>query len=87
MFEKFFSKSKTLAKAKKSIYPRVVLGRPRHLIVIHPIKDITKVDIKYPLIDPFAHAEIKWVPENKGLIYKVVEPHLSDREEKLLKKI
>lgn len=87
MFEKIFSKSKVLAKAKKSIYPRVVLGRPRHLIVIAPVKDISKVDIKYPLIDPFAHAEIKWLPEKKGLIYRVVEPHLSDREEKLLKKI
>lgn len=87
MFERFFSKSKVLAKAKKSFYPKIVLGRPRHLIVIPTFKDITEVDIKYPLIEPFASAEIKWLPDKKILIYKLVEPHLSDREERLLRKI
>jgi len=86
MFERFFSSSRWVTKAK-SIYPKVMLGRPRHLIVIPAFKDITKVNIKYPLIEPFAQAEIKWVPEEKRLIYNLIEPTLSEREEKLLHKI
>lgn len=83
----FSSKQKGLTKSKKSRYPRITLTRPRHLIVIPPLKDITKVNVKYTLIEPFAHAEIKWVPEKKVLVYRIVEPHLSEREDRLLKKI
>lgn len=83
----FSSKQKGLTKSKKSRYPRIILARPRHLIVIPTLKDITKVNVKYTLIEPFAHAEIKWVPEKKVLVYRIVEPHLSEREDKLLKKI
>ncbi len=83
----FSTKKKGLTKSKRSRYPRIKLGKPRHLIVIPSPKDITKVSVKYPLIEPFAHAEIKWVPEKRILIYNLLEPTLSEREENLFKKI
>lgn len=80
-------KEKGLTKSRKSRYPRITLARPRHLIVIPHVKEISDVSIKYSLIEPFAHAEIKWVPEKKGLVYRIIEPQLSEKEENLLKKV
>ena len=47
-------------------------------------KDITKIDITYPLISGFASAHIKWDPREKQLIYFLEEPELSDEEKKIL---
>ena len=47
-------------------------------------KDLTKVDIKYDLVPPYAYAQIKWDEESTELIYKVIEPKLSDKEKKTL---
>jgi flagellar protein FlaI len=78
---------KGLGKTKKLRYPKITLRRPRHLIVIPTPKDVTETSVKYPLIDPFASAEITWIPEKKGLVYTLVEPAMSDREKRLLKKL
>ncbi len=76
-----------ISKPRGSRYPRIMLRRPRHLIVIPTVKDVSEVDVKYPLIEPFAKAEIKWVPEKKGLIYRIMEPELSGKEKKLLERV
>ena len=49
--------------------------------------DISQVDITYPLIEPFAYANIKWDQVDKGLVYNVVQPQLDDKDKQLLKKI
>jgi flagellar protein FlaI len=82
----FFSRFKAVSKGKRA-YPLVMLRRPKHLIVIPPFKDIEDVRVSYPLIRPFASAEIKWIPEKKKLMYSVIEPALSEREGKLLNEI
>lgn len=48
------------------------------------VKDETKFDAKYPLIDPFANAHIFWDSKNNELIYNVEEPVLNEREKKIL---
>jgi flagellar protein FlaI len=87
MLDRFLSGLRFGSRVKKSIYPKIIFRRPRHLIIIPQFDDITKVKIKYPLIEPFANAEIKWLPEKRGLIYNLIEPPLSDKEKRLLKKI
>ena len=87
MLGNFLSKLKTRAPARKSLYPTVMLRRPKHLIVIPPFRDIEKVNVKYPLIDPYASAEIKWIPDKKSLMYSLLEPVLSDRERKILHRV
>ena len=74
--------SKTVAK-----YPSFLIREPKYLITLPRFKSISKVNIKYPLLEPFAYAYIKWVPEEKKLMYNVVEPELSPEEKKILKSI
>lgn len=53
--------------------------------------DLTKIDLRYPLIprsEPaFAYARINWVPAERVLVYHVIEPELSQPEKELLAKI
>ncbi len=49
--------------------------------------DISKVDISYPLIEPFAYAHIYWDDKDNEIEYQVIEPELSEEDEKILEKI
>ncbi len=50
-------------------YPIVKIKEPRNLIVFPSLKKTTKIDIKYPLLEPFVYAHIKWDSNKKGLVY------------------
>ena len=56
-----------------------------------PEVDVTKINIKYPLIKSkgkaIAWANIKWSPVDGSLVYYIIEPMLSDDDKKLLEKI
>ncbi len=55
--------------------------------VLSDIKDITSLDIKYTLIQPFAYANIKWNDKEKDLEYAIIEPELNDEEIKIYETI
>jgi len=59
----------------------------KHFIEFSKEKDVTQINITYPLIEPFAYANIKWEQTTKELIYYVLEPKLTEEEKELLKKI
>ena len=42
------------------------------------VEDVTKVDVKYELIPPYAFAHIYYDKEKKELIYEVIEPKLDE---------
>ena len=71
----------------KTIYPKLSIREPRHIIELPSLKNISKVDLKYPLLEPIVHAHIKWDSNEKKLVYNVVEPQLKKEEEKILKTI
>lgn len=48
------------------------------------VDKMADIDVKYPLIKPFAYAHVKWDKEQKEIIYRVIEPELDDEAEKLL---
>ncbi|MFQ6050713.1 MAG: type II/IV secretion system ATPase subunit [Candidatus Hydrothermarchaeota archaeon] len=48
---------------------------------------MTKIDTTYPLIEPYAFANIHYDRESHELIYEVKQPELNEDEEKALKKI
>jgi len=56
--------------------------RPK-FIKLPEIKEKTKINIKYPLISPFAFAHIFWDVKTKELIYYVEEPVLNQQEDEL----
>jgi len=47
--------------------------------------DKTKLNVKYPLLPPYAYAHIFWDNKNKELVYFIEEPLLNDTEKELLR--
>ncbi|MDY6768921.1 MAG: type II/IV secretion system ATPase subunit, partial [Candidatus Nanohaloarchaea archaeon] len=58
-----------------------------NLIVIPDTDDITEVDVRYPLLQPFADAHIHWDDEEEELVYDIEEPSLSDREQEIFDRL
>jgi flagellar protein FlaI len=67
--------------------PGFEIKETRHMIEFPDVKDISKVNVTYPLVEPFAYANIKWVADHKELQYIVVEPKMSPEEWELMRKI
>ncbi|MBW3017154.1 Flp pilus assembly complex ATPase component TadA, partial [Candidatus Woesearchaeota archaeon] len=57
--------------------------RPK-LIELPEMKDMKNLNIKYPLIAPYAYAHIFWDDESNELVYFVEEPELTDKDKELL---
>jgi len=57
--------------------------RPR-LISIPSFKDPREVDVRYPLISPYAFAHIVWDNDNDELVYNLEEPPLNKLEKEVL---
>ncbi len=57
------------------------------IVKLPDIKDRTKIDIRYPLIAPYAYAHIFWNEQDKELVYNIEEPALSDPEKEILRLI
>ncbi len=47
-------------------------------------KDPKTLNIKYPLIPPYAYAHIHWDSANTELVYEIIEPELTDKEKETL---
>ena len=57
---------------------------PIHIDIPH-FEDRKKINIRYPLIPPFAYAHIFWDNNNQELVYYVEEPIMDDIEKDILK--
>ena len=60
--------------------------RPR-ILNLPDIKDNTTIDVRYPLMPPYAFAHIYWDSNLRELVYTVEEQQLDDTEIELLKLI
>ncbi len=58
--------------------------RPRR-IVLPELKDRTKINIRYPLLPPYAYAHIYFDSVANELVYQVEEPVLDDTEKEVLR--
>jgi flagellar protein FlaI len=58
--------------------------RPK-LIKLPPFKEKEKIDIRYPLLPPYAFAHIYWDKKNNELVYHVREPELNETEKEILR--
>lgn len=54
------------------------------IITLPGTDDRTKIDVRYPLVAPYAFAHIYWDEGEKELVYAVEEPPLSETENELL---
>lgn len=60
--------------------------RPR-MVKLPPYENKTKINVRYPLIPPFAFAHIFWDTKNKELVYYLEEPVMTEAEEEVLRLI
>ncbi len=58
-------------------------ARPR-AVTLPEFKDAREVNVRYPLLPPYAYAHIFWDTENKELVYVVEEPILTEDDRKVL---
>ena len=81
----FFGKMKKIFSKERAVkLPDFKITTTPRLIILPEGK---QVNVKYPLIEPFAHAHIKWDSKAKELIYNVVEPKLTKDEQKMYEDI
>ncbi len=57
--------------------------RPK-VIKLPPFEERSKINVRYPLIPPYAYAHIYWDAEEHELVYSVEEPKLDETEKELL---
>jgi len=80
-----------IAKMKSKEYKNEVRKFPKFELekikTIVSLPEDRQVDITYPLIPPFASANLKYDKENKEIVYNLIEPKLTSEEEKIYKKL
>ncbi len=60
------------------------LSDKKDIKITSKIDKLSDVDVKYPLIKPFAYAHVKWDEEEKAIIYRVIEPDLDPEDKEVL---
>jgi len=67
--------------------PGFEVKKPKTFVELPELEDPTKVNVKYPLILPFAYVRIHWDSDIKQLRYMLQEPELTEEEVKLYRNI
>ncbi len=57
------------------------------LVVSSEPGSIHEINVKYPLLEPFAYANIKWDLDKKELVYSLSEPVLTEDDKKFVEKL
>lgn len=63
------------------------LSEEKNVKLTKDIDEPSDVDVRYPLIRPFAEAHVKWDDSEKTLRYHLEEPGLDDREQQVMQKV
>lgn len=87
IFWRKMTEAQEMEKAAQEALPGFALGETKHIVEFPKMTDITKVNITYPLIEPFAYVNIVWDQKDKELDYNVIEPKMNEEEKKLLKRV
>ena len=61
-------------------FPKVAIDFSPKFPPLKKVKDKTKVDVRYPLVSPFAFVHIYWDPKIYELVYNIEEPILDEQE-------
>ena len=63
------------------------IEKTTEIVELPDIKNKLEIDIRYPLMAPYAYAHIYWDKKQEELIYRVEEPELSESEQEILRLI
>ncbi len=81
-----FRKLKEHRRVRKT-YSKFTIPAHNEFVSIEPKSDIRSYNITYPLINPYAFANIKWSLEESALVYNIIEPVLNDYEKEVFRKL
>jgi type IV secretory pathway ATPase VirB11/archaellum biosynthesis ATPase len=76
--------SKIDVKLNVKYEPIFKISFPDDIPVLPDEPDVTKIDVRYTVIEPFVQIHIYWFPADNELHYDVEEPVLTDKEKKSL---
>jgi flagellar protein FlaI len=82
-----YRKLKEAASEKKIELPGFIIRKVTKMQELPKFDDITKTNVTYPILEPFAYVNIKWDDSQKILIYNVIEPELNEEEKKNMERI
>jgi len=71
-----------LAPKEKSVFQ---IDFSQKIFDLPELKDRTKIDLRYPLLPPYAYVHVFWDKENQELMYVVEEPILTELEKEVLR--
>lgn len=57
------------------------------IIELPDVDNIRELDVEYPLIKPFAKANIVWDEEEDDVVYKIVEPSMDEDEKQVFERL
>ncbi len=77
---------KLIEKKEKAGLPKFYVKKPEKVELEKP-KDVTKVDISYLVIDPFATVRVIWDPKSQELVYNVIEPELTEEDKETIREV
>lgn len=77
-----------LEKAKyKKKYPKFSLKEPKYLVLLPKLEKQSKINITYPILEPFVSVNVKWEAKLKHLVYSVIEPVLTNKEKEIFEEV
>lgn len=79
-----FKKREVKAVLEQNAQSQFKVNLKQQMFELPTIKDKTKLNIRYPLIAPFAYAHIFWDEKTHELIYQIEEPVLNADEQRVL---
>ncbi|MBI2045581.1 type II/IV secretion system ATPase subunit [Candidatus Pacearchaeota archaeon] len=68
-------------------YPRPKIDFTPRIPPLKSVKDKTKLNLRYSLIDPFAFVHIYWNEKEYEIMYEIEEPILTERDEQFREQI
>ncbi len=68
-------------------YPDVHIRDAKHIVALPVFREKTKLNVTYPLLEPYVNANIRWDKKNKCIVYNIKEPELTKKEQEEMEKI
>ncbi len=85
MAEPVIGKGKIPVKKEENYIPKFFIDFNQTVIKLPDEPDKSRINIKYPLLPPYAFVHIFWDDQTKELVYFVEEPQLTDIEKEVLR--
>ena len=83
--KKIFSKKRLDVLGLSDYKPLFKIASKPTIPVLPNIEDNRTLNVRYPLIPPYAYVHIYWQSSQKELVYEIEEPILTEEENKILR--